>query len=380
LRNLIESRTGPHGAQPKPRPRVSWGVRVALTVVALAVLLQSVPAQAASALPPGQKPGKYTRWFYPSQMSYGPLESGMGSAGAPPAPGAFLTLPFMGPHYITSLFDHCGPNYTSDGKVCRYDGVVASASVGGPDPGFTAGYAQTPGGHDYLYYDGHDGYDYGLNYEPVAAAAPGIVLLARWDVPSCHACGGGLYVEIGHGNGLLTYYGHMSRLDVSRGQRVSRGQVIGISGMSGEATGPHLHFGVYYLSGAGPIDPYGWSGSSPDPYPKDDGDLWLTGSPRFADIALPKVAVSASLDASDPNAIDVLWSSPGEGDQFAVEAVRQDGTTTSLASGDAGSAVFHGSPDQSYWFWVTVTTSLGWSDAGASPVVQLAALNHGQQA
>ena len=380
MRNLIESQTVPHRAQPKPLRGVSRGVRAAVALVALAVLLQAVPAQAAPALPPGQKQGKYTRWFYPSQMSYGPLETGTGNTGTAPAPEAFLTLPFMGSHYITSIFDHCGPNYQTDNRVCRYDGVIASSSVGGPDPGFTAGYAQTPGGHDYLYYDGHDGYDYGLNYEPVAAAAPGTVLLARWDVPSCHSCGGGLYIEISHGNGLLTYYGHLSSVDVARGQRVSRGQVIGISGMSGDATGPHLHFGVYYISGAGPLDPYGWSGATLDPYAKDLGDLWLTGSPRFAGIAMPKVTITAEPDPSDETAIDVGWSSPGDGVRFSVQVVRGDGTVANLASGSGGAATFHGAPDQSYWFWATVTTALGWSDAGASPVVRLPGVNHGQQA
>src|SRR5437879_11858017 len=91
-----------------------------------------------------------------------------------------MTLPFMGPHYITSIFDHCGANYNVSGKVCRYDGAVASASVGGPDPTFDAGYAQTPGGHDYLYYSGHDGYDYGLYYEPVAAASHGRGVVENW--------------------------------------------------------------------------------------------------------------------------------------------------------------------------------------------------------
>src|SRR2546430_2608646 len=101
-------------------------------------------------------------------------------AGPSGSPAAFMTLPFMGPHYVTSIFDHCGPNYNVSGKVCRYDGAVASASVGGPDPTFDAGYAQTPGGHDYLYYSGHDGYDYGLYYEPVAAAAPRRGMDANW--------------------------------------------------------------------------------------------------------------------------------------------------------------------------------------------------------
>ncbi len=338
----------------------------------VAILLQSVPAGAAQALPPGEKPGHYVRWSYPSQLPYGPIEGAVGSTGTAPAPMAFLTLPFMGPHYVTSIFDHCGPNYQTHGRVCRYDGVIASASVGGPDPTFTEGYAQTPGGHDYLYYDGHDGYDYGLYYEPVAAAAPGTVILADWSVPSCHSCLSGLTVEISHGNGLLSYYGHLSEIGVAKGQRVKRGQVIGISGSTGTATGPHLHFGIYYTNGRGPVDPYGWSGPFPDPYPRDLGDLWLSGSPRYADIPLPHVSVSAVMDASDPTAIDVSWSSSGSGNVFRVQVVEQDGTEKDwIGAGGAGSAVFHGRRGQPYWFWVSVTTDLGWTDANSSEVIKL---------
>jgi murein DD-endopeptidase MepM/ murein hydrolase activator NlpD len=301
------------------------------------------------------------------------MEDGQGNTGTAPAPGAFLTLPFMGPHYITSVFDHCYPDYGINGKTCRYDGTIASAATGGKDPGFEAGYAQTPGGQDYLYYDGHDGYDYGLTYEPVAAAAAGVVILSGWAVPSCHSCLSGLTIEIGHGSGLLSYYGHLSRLYVAVGQSVRRGQVIGLSGMTGSATGPHLHFGVYYTNGDGPIDPYGWSGSYPDPYLKDLGDLWLGGSPRYANIPMPKVAVRAEVSASDPKAIDVSWSSPGGGDVFVVYVIGPDGVFRSwTGSVPAGSAVFHGLAGKTYWFWATVTTDLGWKDANSSPLVQLA--------
>jgi hypothetical protein len=252
--------------------------------------------------------------------------------------------------------------------------------VGGPDPTFDAGYAQTPGGQDYIYYDGHDGYDYGLYYEPVAAAAGGVVMLSGWAVPSCHTCLSGLTIEINHGNGLLTYYGHLSRLNVSVGQQVRRGQVIGLSGSTGTATGPHLHFGVYHLGGGGPVDPYGWGGSYPDPYPKDVGDLWLTGSPRYANVPMPKVAITAVPSQVDPKAIDVSWSSPGGGATFIVYAVGPDGTFKNWTGNvGAGKAVFHGLPGRSYWFWASVTTDLGWKDANGSQVVWLANDRHTQQ-
>ena len=56
--------------------------------------------------------------------------------------------------------------------------------------------------------------------------------------------GYGLYVALTHSGDIETSYGHMSRLNVSAGQRVRRGQVIGYVGSTGLATGPHLHYEV----------------------------------------------------------------------------------------------------------------------------------------
>src|SRR5438445_4183992 len=343
------------------------------------LLLQSAPALASQALPPGQKHDRYVRWFYPSQTAYGPFEDGAGNTSSKPASGAFLTLPFMGPHIVTSLFDHCFPDYGTNGRVCRYDGVEATSQVGGPDPSFSEGYAQTPGGHDYLYYDGHDGYDYGLTYEPVAAAAPGTVMYANWLDPNCHECLSGMTIEINHGNGLLTFYGHLSRIDVAKGQYGRRGQVIGLSGMTGTATGPHLHFGVYHTNGGGPVDPYGWGGSYADPWSKDVGDLWVGGSPRYAGIAMPHVSVTAVPHDDNPAVFDVSWSSPGDGARFTVFAVGPDGNRRlwSGGAGNNGGQTCAGKPGEAYLFWATVTTNLGWWDGGGSDVVRVPHLNHG---
>jgi len=99
-------------------------MRVVLLFLTLGcLLLSALPAQAHSALPPGHQPIKYSRWSYPSQINYGPIEDGNGEIGQGPSAGAFMTLPFMGRHYITSIFDHCGPNYNVSGRICRYDGI-----------------------------------------------------------------------------------------------------------------------------------------------------------------------------------------------------------------------------------------------------------------
>jgi murein DD-endopeptidase MepM/ murein hydrolase activator NlpD len=83
----------------------------------------------------------------------------------------------------------------------------------------------------------------GLDYRvptgtPVAAMNDGTVLLARplYFEGNC--------VVIDHGQGLLTLFFHLSEFKVKEGDVVKRGQIVGLSGGTGRATGPHLHVGV----------------------------------------------------------------------------------------------------------------------------------------
>lgn len=83
----------------------------------------------------------------------------------------------------------------------------------------------------------HAGADFGAaSGTPIVAAAAGTVVSAGWQG------GYGNAVIINHGAGVATLYAHQSRLAVSSGARVSRGQVIGYVGSTGMSTGPHLHF------------------------------------------------------------------------------------------------------------------------------------------
>jgi murein DD-endopeptidase MepM/ murein hydrolase activator NlpD len=74
----------------------------------------------------------------------------------------------------------------------------------------------------------------------------------------------GKLVVVDHGNGLQTYYGHLSHFLVVPGQEVRRGEVIALSGSTGRATGPHVHYEVR-LSGT-PVNPYRFMAKAPGPH------------------------------------------------------------------------------------------------------------------
>ncbi len=83
----------------------------------------------------------------------------------------------------------------------------------------------------------HTGLDFRASTgDPVRATANGRVVSAGW------AGGYGRMVEIDHGNGLSTRYGHMSRINVKVGEQINIGQVVGEVGSTGRSTGPHLHY------------------------------------------------------------------------------------------------------------------------------------------
>ncbi len=94
----------------------------------------------------------------------------------------------------------------------------------------------------------HTGLDFRAEIgDPIMVTANGTVTVAGW------TGGYGKMVEVDHGNGLATRYGHMSEIDVKVGQQVKIGQTLGKVGTTGRSTGPHLHYETR-IDGE-PVDP-----------------------------------------------------------------------------------------------------------------------------
>ena len=173
------------------------------------------------------------------------------SATQPALAGGNLTLPFADPNpRITSWTDHHYPTREQDGIMIRFDGAT--------------GYA----------YDGHRGTDFAVpSNTPVVAADDGTVIYSEW------SDSGGWGVVIDHSFDRTAYF-HNNQLFVYPGQRVSRGQLIALSGSTGNSTGPHVHFEVRdLLVPWHSVDPYGWTGPGKDPWRWDMGYLWTSNPP-----------------------------------------------------------------------------------------------------
>jgi murein DD-endopeptidase MepM/ murein hydrolase activator NlpD len=95
----------------------------------------------------------------------------------------------------------------------------------------------------------HFGLDFAVpNGTPIRATAPGVVTLAEMGM----VLNGGIVV-LDHGHGVSTTTIHMSRIDVKIGQKVNQGDIVGLAGATGRATGPHVHWAANWFDV--PIDP-----------------------------------------------------------------------------------------------------------------------------
>ncbi|TLD85242.1 M23 family peptidase [Helicobacter sp. MIT 11-5569] len=91
----------------------------------------------------------------------------------------------------------------------------------------------------------HTGIDFGLPVgTPIYAPADGVAYFTN----NSYNGGYGIMLKLEHSFGFSTFYAHLSRIAVKKGDFVRRGQVIAYSGNSGRSTGPHLHYEIRYLS------------------------------------------------------------------------------------------------------------------------------------
>lgn len=106
----------------------------------------------------------------------------------------------------------------------------------------------------------------------VIATADGTVTIAGWQR------GYGWVVYIDHGNGISTRYGHLSRIDVTVGQTIRRGEQLGLVGSTGRSTGPHLHYEVR-INGQ-PVSPLQYLPLSPVTATAQTGGVTRPGGQR----------------------------------------------------------------------------------------------------
>ena len=138
------------------------------------------------------------------------------AAGAIPAPGSFPFDP--------SLVGGSGAADSHIPSIWPTTGVVSSP------------YGLRWGGTDF-----HPGMDIANDMgTPIVATADGVVEYAGWN-----SGGYGNMVDINHGNGIMTRYGHASQVVVRVGEHVKRGQLIAYMGSTGFSTGPHVHYEVH---------------------------------------------------------------------------------------------------------------------------------------
>lgn len=197
------------------------------------------------------------------------------------------------PGKITSILDHnMDTMYATDGKILSFTGELFQATVNYPQMrgscypkinGVWSSvlqniYRGTSGcfTNQAMNYEGHPGYDYrAVTNTSIRAVAAGIIVNSSGQpcllkgITSCAPFGA---IAVDHGNGYISQYLHLNRVDVYAGQQVFEGQQIGLSGETGAPGQPHLHFEVFKLRNGATnnynpgnyavVDPYGFDTTS----------------------------------------------------------------------------------------------------------------------
>ena len=242
-------------------------------------------------------------------------------------------------NFLFGLPDAIGANNSKGGQ----GGVFTEGNGGGPSTGgsktgasaATSGIAPVSGfkisapyGH---YSNGkpHHGVDFACPIgTPVKANRSGKVIKAGWDNG-----GFGNHVRIDSGDGLIEIYGHMSRVNVKVGDTIHAGQLLGLSGDTGNVTGPHLHFEVR-KGGAGignAVDPMPYLNSSGGVTPGTPANV--AGSVAAGGNAQSKSSMSGQQGASS----GVPWG-VNEAELVASGLASTPGGPGGSSSGDAPSS------------------------------------------
>ena len=127
-------------------------------------------------------------------------------------------------------------------RAAEKDKMARTSVPGNVPSGWpTSGDISSPFGWRWNGTDFHPGIDIANDMgTPIVATADGVVTTAGWN-----GGGYGNMVDIDHGNGILTRYGHASEVVVHEGQHVKRGEVIAYMGSTGFSTGPHVHYEIH---------------------------------------------------------------------------------------------------------------------------------------
>lgn len=172
------------------------------------------------------------------------------------APGQWLILPGG-----WKLFDWQAAIIPSGGKSTTYalgEGVCQNGYNGTPGTGDWI-WPSPPSyhwlsGNDFLG-SAHPGIDIAAYLGmPVYAADNGVVVYAGWSQNRDGTPGYGNLVIIDHLDGWHTFYGHLSQINVTCGQQLFRGNILGLAGSTGNSTGPHIHFEMRL--GSAPVNPH----------------------------------------------------------------------------------------------------------------------------
>jgi len=165
---------------------------------------------------------------------------GMDSGEAPSGPQLSQSITLQSPKELAEKAEDIGKNLD---VLTSFFESQAAKLASTPTIWPTIGWVSSPFSYRIDPFTGkrtfHYGIDIATNYgNPIVATADGIVLTLGIEKI------GGRYVVLSHGGGLTTHYLHLSKFLVKAGQKVKRGDVIGLVGKSGKALGPHLHYEV----------------------------------------------------------------------------------------------------------------------------------------